>query len=169
MIFLGIDPGLDGGMGALGQDGSVDVRITPTLLKTQGRGARIYDVHGMKHFLEMFAKDSFAALEKQQPMRGQGVSSTFSIGKGYGLWEGMLAGLGIPYVLVHPKTWQKAILMGEGDGGGTKERSIMAVQARFPKLDLRASERSRLPHDGKADAVNLALYAKQAWALGGRA
>lgn len=173
MLFIGIDPGLDGAIGWIrSSGGDVGACVTPTILKTEGKGSRLYDLPLMRRVLigclldyapgvntAERAQSSCVALEKQQAMKGQGVSSTFSIGRGYGLWEGLLVGLGVPYQLVHPKTWQKELLGGLA--GGSKERSIQRAGALFPDLDLRASERSRIPHDGKADALCLAEWCRR--------
>ena len=170
MIFAGIDPGLDGAIcKRIREDSGIIITEfyrTPTMLKTKGRGKRMYDIQMMTRILEGVARESlggstYVALEKQQAMRDQGVSSTFSIGRGFGLWEGMLAGLKIPYVVVHPKTWHKKIC--GGIEGGPKERALSAAQAMEPGLDLRISARGRIPHQGKVDALCLAEYARRTW------
>ena len=104
------------------------------------------------------AQPALVVVEKVGAMPGQGVTSMFNFGMGYGMWVGMLAALGFPYELVAPQKWKAAVL------GGTKKdkrAAIEYVQRRFPDVSLLATPRSKVPHDGMADAACLALYARQ--------
>ena len=159
MTVIGIDPGLDGYV-SLVVGGDTDCQPTPTLRVGKG-GKRDYDVAGMRRILLQWAtemgKPNIAVLEKQQAFPGQGVSSTFSTGRGFGLWEGLVAGLGMPYTVVHAKTWQ-AKLLRDIPGDDTKGRSIIAASRLFPGVDLRKTPQCRKPHHGKADSLLLAKY-----------
>ena len=161
-IYLGIDPGKDGALVAINDDGAVagsfltSRDFTTTIGKSSKReylASRMsYAIKclGGKHNIKL------AVVEKQSARPGQGVSSTFSTGFGYGLWVGILAAHSIPFVEVRPKTWTSHILRdvpGEG-----KSRSVYAVMNRMPDLDLTPGLK-RKPHDGLADAGCLALYA----------
>ena len=144
MNFVGIDPGLDGAVAWIGPHNKVHISMMPTILKTKGRGTRMYEVKSMKLMLQTFYEnpmDIFVCLEQQQAMPGQGVSSMFSIGRGMGLWEGILTGLGVPYLVVHPRRWHREICRGLP--GGPKEQSIQAASTSFPEVDLRKSTRAR--------------------------
>ena len=88
-------------------------------------------------------------------MPGQGGTSMFSIGVGYGLWLGSIATLGIPVQVVHPRTWQKRILKDVPGVG--KGRAVLLCKQRLPKLTLSPGRR-RKPHDGIADAACLAMF-----------
>lgn len=161
-IYLGIDPGKDGAVVAINDDGTVAASFmtrrdfTTTIGKSSKReylpSRMSYAIKclGGKHNIKL------AVVEKQSARPGQGVSSTFSTGFGYGLWVGILATHGIPFVEVRPQTWTSNILRdvpGEG-----KNRSVYAVMNRMPDLDLTPGLK-RKPHDGLADAACLALYA----------
>ena len=95
-------------------------------------------------------------IEKQQSFPGQGVSSTFSTGFGYGLWLGLLNAAGIAYEEVRPAAWTKSMLSGSTGKG--KGAHILAAKRVFPGIDLRRSERARVDDDGIADAALLAMY-----------
>jgi crossover junction endodeoxyribonuclease RuvC len=160
MMFIGIDPGKSGALAFLYTDGIVETHLCPTLAGKKSK--RLYDVARMVEIITIrkgFTPDAFCVLEQAQPMPGQGVTSMFSIGEGFGLWKGILAALCIPYQIVHPWTWQKVILR---DIGGTgKQRAILAAGRLFPKVNLRATEKCRKPHDGIADSLLLAEYARR--------
>ena len=165
--FIGLDPGLDGGMAAIFHMKDPKklvhvIKVVPTLKKTVGKGKRVYNVEAMAHwFIKFGHRRMLVILEKQQAMPKQGVSSMFLIGRGFGLWQGILAGMGLPYRIVHPKRWQKQVF--DDSEGVTKERSVMACQRFSPGIDLTATPRSHKPHSGMADALCMAMYGYQIW------
>lgn len=163
-VYIGIDPGKDGALVAIDSNG----KITASFMTGRdftlpvGKGSkREYTVSRMSYALKCLGGHhniKLAVIEKQSARPGQGVTSTFSTGYGYGLWVGVLSANGIPFVEVRPKTWVSSILKdvpGEG-----KNRSVYAVMNRLPNLDLTPGRR-RKPHDGLADAACLALYSMQ--------
>ena len=115
------------------------------------------------------------AMEDVHSMPGQGVSSTFSFGRNVGFLQGLLVAHQIPYTLVTPRKWQKEMWIAKDmvftvrkDKHGEDKRqvapkptSINAATRLFPTTDLRKSDRARNPHDGKCDALLIALYAKR--------
>lgn len=161
MIHLGIDPGLDGAVAAISPNGAL-VSLVPTF---KGKGSRrIYDVRNMAELImnigyEARPEKRFVILEKQQAFPGQGLSSTFSIGRGFGLWEGILVGLRLPYVVVAPRKWQKEICPGKK--GESKIKAIEFASRLFPGTPLRVSAKSKKPHTGFADALCLAEYGRR--------
>ena len=157
-VVVGIDPGISGAVVVLDLDRNVvatwitkdDFTIAVGKSKREyAEGAMqkaIDDLHGTRGI-------ALVVLEKQQAMPGQGVSSTFKTGMGYGIWRGVLAG--IPVKIVHPRTWQKEICRDLP--GDTKKRAILAMFHQLPDLDLTPGRR-RVPFDGIADAGAMALY-----------
>ncbi len=101
--------------------------------------------------------DIFACLEHAQVFPGEGRSTAFTAGRGYGAMEMALVSLGIPYEIVRPRKWQTTILSGV-EGADTKARSVLKCQRQFPTIDLTPGRR-RVPMDGIADAACMALYA----------
>jgi crossover junction endodeoxyribonuclease RuvC len=91
-------------------------------------------------------------------MPKQGLVSTFRFGMGFGTWLGMLAALRIPHLAVAPQTWKKSILAGTTKDKGA---AIQWAQRRFPGVSLLASTRSKVPHDGLADALAMAEFARR--------
>jgi hypothetical protein len=98
-------------------------------------------------------------------MPGQGVTSCFTFGRALGRILGVLEALDVRTVLIDPKTWHKAVLgtpaLPADKAARRKEWKRLAIAqclSRWPALNLKASPRCRVDHDGMADALCLALY-----------
>lgn len=171
MISIGIDPGKKGAIAAIIDDFVLDIipmpLITAATKKGKKRGRDEYDLVVIRERLLSWKNGNtiFVTVEKSQPMpptiRG-GVVASFHRGVARG-WEWMLAALEIPYQLVAPATWQRAMYAGT-PGNDTKQRSILAAQRLFPDIDLRSSPRARKPHDGFAEALLLAEFGRRTYA-----
>lgn len=96
-------------------------------------------------------------LEFAHAMPKQGVTSTFKTGKGAGLWEGIVVGLGITYDIVHANTWAKTVLK-DVPRGDPKHRSFIKCQRLFPKIPLKKPNGRVLSMDGRSDAALIAYY-----------
>ncbi len=165
VISVGIDPGLDGAVAVIDcplqnwREGQVELHPVPFIIKAKGKSRRLYDEQGMAQLIrdiESLPGDVFVTLEKAQAMPGQGVHSMFTFGEGFGLWKGILCGLQVSHQVIHPRTWQRIVCRDVP--GDTKARAILTAQRYFPKVDLRATERSRKPHTGRADALCMAIF-----------
>ena len=152
-----VDPGKDGFFATLTDTGEVETWPMPVM--STGKGSkREYDVPAIKRlFVEEFQDCDMFVLEKQQSMPGNGVSSSFTTGRGFGILETCCVWNERAYTIVHPRTW-KRILCKDIAGTDPKVKSILAAQRLFPKVDLRKTERCRVSHDGKADALLLCWY-----------
>jgi len=89
-------------------------------------------------------------------MPKQGVASSFSFGRGLGLWEGLLTGLDLPYQKVTPQRWQGLLLAGQPKGKGS---SIVVAKGLFPSVRM-----DRVKDHGLADALLLSEYARRIYA-----
>ena len=157
MVVCGIDPGKSGAVAIIDgvappSEKVLSLSVTPTV--RSGKTKREYDTSAMADVLRGFAID-YCIIVRQQAFRGQGVSSMFSLGAGYGMWLGILGCLQIPHVIVSPTVWTRKMV---GTGRDGKLSNIAACRRMFPTCDLLATERSRKPHDGLADALLLAEY-----------
>lgn len=157
MIIAGIDPGKSGALVAIDlETGSVIGWRTDACFVA----AKEYRGSEMRHAL-LDAAPVLVVLEVQQAMpatlRGRtlGSASTASIMRGYGLWEGILIGLQIPYRLVRPVVWTRALLAGAPGEG--KARAVAVAGRLLPQLRLTPGK-LRVPHSGLADAACLALF-----------
>lgn len=165
MIYLGIDPGLTGAVAAISPSGQLTISLMPTTLVKKGKkNKKEYKKESMRGLLENLGYEGdnekrFVTLERQQAFPGQGVTSMFSIGRGFGIWEGLLIGMGIEHMIVSPRKWQGAIAPAKK--GESKIRAIETAQRLFPGVSLKISTRAKKPHTGFADAACIALYGKR--------
>ena len=157
MVIIGIDPGKSEAVAAISQETHEVLHKEITPMIRVGKTKREYDLQGMTNILSQLSESgSKVFIERQQSRPGQGVSSMFTTGKGYGMWLGICAGLRIPIEVVSPVSWTKEVLRGvPGEGKG---RSILAAKRLFPGEDLRKSDRAKVDHDGICDALLIAEY-----------
>jgi crossover junction endodeoxyribonuclease RuvC len=151
MNVLGIDPGLDGALVVV-RNGRVVAQCCTRDLCPDGYVAERMDAL-VSEWCGLHLVD-VAVLERVNARPGEGVSSSFKFGFGYGLWRGILAGRVQTVIEPTPQAWQKVVLRdipGEG-----KARAV-ARAAQVAGLDLMPGRR-RKPHDGLADATCLAIY-----------
>ncbi len=154
MRYVGIDPGLSGAIAVLFDDDRQPLwHPMPTVRSGKKRAI---DGALARDWIFDPMESSLVAIEKVGAMPGQGVTSCFSFGAGWGKIQGVCDGLRLPYVMVAPQTWKKKILDGLGHD---KTATIRYCMMRWPTLGLIAPG-CRTPHDGAADALCLALFAK---------
>jgi crossover junction endodeoxyribonuclease RuvC len=95
------------------------------------------------------------AIEHVGAMPGQGLTSTFRFGMGYGIWLGLVAGLGHPYTLVRPQIWKPKMMGGRGrDKSAARLRAIEL----FPAM---ADQLARVKDDGRAEALLLCEWLRR--------
>lgn len=160
-VFLGIDPGQTGALvSILVTDGIVsEVKFyDPPLfqIKAGNKNKSEYNEVDMARVLGEFASsgdEAYCVLEKVSAMPGQGVTSMFNFGMGFGLWRGMLSALKIPYSLVHPATWKGRVMK---DMPKEKEAAFQRAIQLYPNL---ADKLARKKDIGRADALLIAHYA----------
>ena len=154
-VYIGIDPGLTGAVSAIDENYNVLGLVDTPTIKSGGK--TLYDVAEMAATLRRFGLmgEPIAILEAVAARPGQGVTSMFSIGRGYGVWQGVLSTLEIPFREVHPATWTRAVLKGAPGTG--RERSIAFATKMFPGAEL-VPLGCRKPRDGRADALCLAYW-----------
>lgn len=143
-----------------------DVLMTPTILGIDpGAGGAIGMVQPMvetwdmpatpKDLADLFAtfdpNTTMVYVEASQSMPGQGVSSTFKYGVGYGVILGVLAAYGFPHRLVAPSTWKRAM-------GVTKDKTETRrlAQQLFPTASL-----GRVRDHGRAEALLIAEFGRR--------
>lgn len=148
-IYAGIDPGMSGAVASILDDGTVlGCWDTPIV---SGSGKNQYNIRDMVHILGGACPDG-VILEQVGAMPGQGVTSMFRFGEGFGIWQGILGALDIPYALVRPQAWTKAMLAGEAKGDC---RGLLAARRRWPEVSL-----ARKKDNGRSDALWLAEYGR---------
>lgn len=142
---IGIDPGASGGIAWTHEDGMRVEKMPDTI---QG----VWDL--IEHIVNDVAMiyrhvEVKAYLEQVHSMPGQGVSSSFKFGNGFGHLEMAITAANIPFERVTPQKWQKALgCLTKGDKNVSKRRA----QELFPNL--------KITH-AKADAVLIAEYGRR--------
>ena len=160
MIYLGIDPGLDGALAAVNEDGRfVSVLDTPVIKVAKTKGfRREYLLSNMRQLVLGWATDyavGLIAMEKVHSMPGQGVASMFTMGEGVGSWKMLLVCSGLAHEFVTPQAWKKTLgLPAKAEKGD----SILKAQQLFPEA---APFLARVKDDGRADALLIAEWARR--------
>ena len=158
MIYIGIDPGLNGAVGVV-FDAMKDpvVYDTPTMVISGVKDKRVYNTAAMALLLKPFSTidNVLVVLESVHSMPKQGVASSFSFGQGLGMWQGIIAALGLPLEMPSPQRWKKEML---ADQGKDKDASRFKAIHLFPSL---ASQLYRKKDDGRAEALLLAEYGRR--------
>lgn len=181
-VCIGLDPGMQGGMAVLAGSSVLFTARWPVvkIAKSGGGEKTEYLEADILALLETWSNvpDAHLFLEKQQAMPGQGVTSMFSTGQGYGMLRMALTALKKPWTLVRAQAWQKVMFEGmskpapkiaKGGKNAGKEVSQKASEvlgpllcARlWPTVDLRATPASRTPHSGICDALLMAEYGRR--------
>ena len=164
MWTAGIDPGLEGAVAFLNNEPGAAtwtmpfVAVIDTPVAIVGN-KRQYLIQDMVEILRVRRQEyglGRVVLERVSAMPKQGVVSMFNFGRGLGLWEGICAGLGLPVWRVAPQSWKAYF----GLRGGEKEQARVEAQRRWPTAAL-----SRKKDHGRADALFLALYGIEKWAV----
>lgn len=145
-LFLGIDPGVSGGIAELWPDGKVDA---------------------MPMFADDELRDYFQCIAANRDVvpvcymelvqgfigKAQPGSSMFKFGNGYGFLRGLLSANRIKTILVRPQTWQKGIPGVQGVKGPDRKRALKDQAARlFPNSRVTLST---------ADALLIAHFGQQ--------
>ena len=142
--WIGIDPGKSGAIALITRD----EQLVMDWPGDAAGAAELLLTWRIEYHIEL------VALERVGSMPGQGVKSMFSFGENFGTWQGILAALGIPYVMPRPQEWQKG-LVSPADGE-TKARSLAVARRLFPDAEL-----DRKKDHGRADALLLAWWARR--------
>lgn len=153
MLVVGIDPGMKGAIALL--DGSrLVIHDMPVIPAPTGKTVLELDSLGkiLRPDVDAICPERcFAVLEKVSPRPGEGVSSSFRFGQGYGSIEMALVGHGWERNYVTPTVWKKYFGLSQDKGASR----ALAIQ-RFP---AHADLFKRVKDDGRAEAALLTLYA----------
>ena len=90
-------------------------------------------------------------------MPQQGVVSMFKFGTNYGIWQGRLEALGIPFLFVTPQKWQREVF-DSAVKGDRKAMSLSLARRIFPDM---LEHLKRKKDDGRADALLIAEWARR--------
>lgn len=145
MIYIGIDPGKDGAMAEIWPDGAVSLLTFDRMIYNEALQC-----------IAAAREPKICCLERVGAMPKQGVTSMFKFGENFGFIQGLLTACRIPYELVTPQKWKKEFQIT-----GDKNSSVAVCKRLFPDVILRRTERCSKDHDGMAEALLMAEYARR--------
>lgn len=153
MSVLAVDPGTSGALVILHDDGSHIAHLIMPTIKV-GSSSRVNAAAIAAFVAEHLPAHAF--IEKVQAMPGggqrkMGAASAFAFGHAAGLVEGVVAGAGVPFTLVHPQTWKKHAGLIGADKDAARSRAVQLYPG-LRVLDLKAKGQA------VADALLLGRY-----------
>jgi hypothetical protein len=169
-LYIGIDIGVHGGLAVINSETkeisihSIPIFKTSSKRKRKNRKTGIsemkvvershYDKRGMKNLIKMYKKNSYSCIEKVHAMITDGAVQSFALGKGSGLWEGMLESLEMKYLDVTPSVWKRYFdLINKPKSESVKKALELYPQTHDIIMAQKGSDR-----DGFAEALLLAHY-----------
>ena len=162
--WVGIDPGVRGAIAVIDSHGEWHVIDMP---KQGSSGAMT--VTCLLDSVRINHVHRFVAIEQQRAYGGQGVVSSCALGQAYGWICGVVDVWSSNTVAIvkhpPPQIWQPPIIGRRvDDGPKAKERALAVAAEADPRIALQ-TPRGRVL-DGRADAICIALYARQQWGGG---
>jgi len=144
-MILGIDPGLNGAIAWVSDDGHlIGVADMPTV---EVAGKKKVSPQMLVAMLEDYDDVKMVAIEDVHALPGQGVTSMFSFGYSAGILAGVCAGLRMPMSFYRPATWKRAAGV-PADKGAARQMA----QRFWPGC----RDFDRVKDDGRAEAALLA-------------
>ena len=180
-IYIGMDPGKDGFI-TLFKDGEFhfipmpEHKVETGKLLKNGKPQMKTTFHeaglvGLRHTLHEFCNGYIvkAALEQVGGRGGWSATNNFNFGHVAGLQKFLLMTVCDDVLMVRPQKWQsemrqgypnlkKASSTGKTMISDPKAVAKMIVDAEYPNIDFRKTEKSRVDHDGKIDAFLICQY-----------
>lgn len=133
MVYLGIDPGVSGGLAFLGEGRARSEKMPDTDKELWEWFDRHRDGDGCPHCggacsLTSSRQEVFAMIEKVSSSPQMGVVSAFTFGMGHGKLLMALTAAGIPFEEVTPQVWQKGLKIPQR--GKTEEKTAFKNRLR---------------------------------------
>lgn len=163
---IGIDPGLNGAIVSLINDGVVSIveaTKMPSEPKQAGKGRQVNAACLIDDLSSHCARlqklggwpVSMVGVELVHANPGQGVTAMFSFGRSLGVVHGCVASLYLPQLNVRPGEWKKAFGLSGKDK--SKELSVTLFKEQNPRFDFKGFNKEY--QLGVADAYFIARYA----------
>lgn len=153
MIYLGIDPGKKGGIAAVDDAGKLFFVPRDTPLADGD-----YDLNEMLEMVRAWDLEYHVTIEQCQPFPKIGANANFQVGRGFGLWLGLLAACRVRHSVVHASTWHKelckSIQVAKGVKKPSKVKARIAAERLWPGV-FKATQ------DGLIDAALLAEFGRR--------
>jgi crossover junction endodeoxyribonuclease RuvC len=150
-VILGIDPGFSGALASVNLNGTLIEVWDMPIIETAHKGGKRREIDGYTVVdILSVVQPKEVVIEKVNAMPKQGVTSTFRLGEGFGILQGVCAGMGVPLTLIQPQGWKKSFGLG-----AIKDQSRQMASRTWPSMSKRFSLKK---HDGRAEAALIALW-----------
>ena len=143
-VFIGIDPGINGGIAIIYND-VYTVKKCPNTVQEMAN--ELIALKDQAPNLPMYC-----VIEKVHSFPGNSGRSMFTFGNNYGQWLGILATLKIPYTEVIPSKWMKHFGTMKKNKKDRKNHLKHLAQQRYPEVKITLAT---------ADAMLIAHYLKE--------
>ena len=150
-IHRHIDPGSNGAIAMIAEDGTVEIY-------------GLFDDMLIMLCRDWAFDECICAVEDVSSSPQMGVKSAFTFGRGFGFIQGVLRSNGIPFSLVKPNRWKVEMGCNLGKQYTTKQKKdkdIEVCKRLYPTISLKRTPKCRTDDDGFADALLLATFAKR--------
>ena len=161
-VFIGVDPGVSGAIAFIFDDyrvvhdiPTITIEMTTKTKNGNKKKRNVVDLSAFADTLEEWDFEMFAVIEKVSSSPQMGVTSSFNFGYAFGACEMLIASNRIPYELVTPNKWKKAVGLRVK---AEKDESRLHAIKLFP--DMRDQLSLKKDHN-KAEALLLAEYARR--------
>ena len=131
-LLIAIDPGKNGGIAEAEFVGGVEIMAHAISMPETA--------HDLVEYLESIQQCSYdhvcCVVERVHSMPQDGAASAFAFGENFGMLQGVLAAVKIPYRFVTPQQWQKKVGALPKDKAERKRALKAFAQQRYPKLKV---------------------------------
>ncbi len=145
--YIGIDPGKGGAIAVIGPHG-IEVADCPMIGSNP-------DYPAMAATLAPYHRTQCHAVIEAVSSFGMGRTSAFTFGANFGSWQALMGAYQVPYSLVSPTAWKRALRLPRG---AKKDDSRAAAIRLYPEM---ASALQRKKDHGRAEAILLAHHCQQ--------
>ena len=173
MIYVGIDPGGNGGLAAMHENGRL-VRLASPKSPLE-----------MVNLLKPLGPDMFITYETSNAFAGHASQVLGAQFRNIGIVEGIVAALGVPSLEVLALKWQRMMLAGKPapvkitkemkrsldrkeierlkreNRKAVKEYAAKIAARLWPDVSFLETARCKVPHDGMVDAALIAEYGRR--------
>jgi crossover junction endodeoxyribonuclease RuvC len=160
-MIVGIDPGASGACASL-LDDSLDAIPMPWFPLVG------LDAKGLIEWLPDGKACRHVYIEEMSVRPGQSAQAVRTSAVNWGRLVGILEALRLPYTVVRPQTWRKAMDCGIPSGGTPaertrllKSRSVARAQQLWPGHNFKRTDKCKVAHDGMCEAALIALYGRR--------
>ena len=153
MKFLGVDPGIHGGLAIVEvNDGTAPRLVDAIDIPVIGTGAKErVDVLAVRGWIANHQPDR-SVIERAQAMPKQGASSGFKYGRATGALEAVIACCEVPIAIIEPTAWKRAHHLHGKDKEGARQLALQLFPSAHTLL-------ARKMDHGRAEAALIALFA----------